>query len=132
VFQTRLPGCISRSPEEVPTLIRGEQIADVAEGLDEMVESSRFDAAEMGSEAADLPIEARMPLDLLVGQFTDTKARIDAVAADLRRAAEANAAARRLQTMPGICPITASILAATLPDVSGSRSARAICRPGWA
>jgi transposase len=76
------------------------------------------------AEAADLPIEARMPLDLLVSQFTDTKARIDAITADLRRAAQADETAQRLQTMPGIGPITASVLAATLPDVSAFRSAR--------
>lgn len=76
------------------------------------------------AEAAALPAEARMPLDLLVGQFADTKARIDTITADLRRAAEADETARRLQTMPGIGPITASILAATLPDVSAFRSAR--------
>jgi transposase len=76
------------------------------------------------AEGADLPMEARMPLDLLVGQFTDTKARIDAITADLRRTAEVDETARRLQTMPGIGPITASVLAATLPDVSAFRSAR--------
>lgn len=76
------------------------------------------------AEAADLPAEARMSLDLLVGQFTDTKARIDAITADLRRAAEADETARQLQTMPGIGPITASVLAATLPDVSAFHSAR--------
>lgn len=74
--------------------------------------------------AVDLPAEARMPLDLLVGQFTDTKARIDAITTDLRRAAETDETARRLQTMPGIGPITASVLAATVPDVSAFRSAR--------
>ena len=76
------------------------------------------------AEAADLPPEARMPLDLLVGQFTDTKVRIDTITADLRRAAEEDETARRLQTMPGIGPITASVLVATLPDVSVVRSAR--------
>lgn len=76
------------------------------------------------AEGADFPMEARMPLDLLVGQFTDTKARIDAITADLRRTAEVDETARRLQTMPGIGPITASVLAATLPDVSAFRSAR--------
>lgn len=81
------------------------------------------------AEAADLPADARMPLDLLVGQFADTKARIDAITADLRRAAEADETARRLQTMPGIGPITASVLAATLPDVSAFRSARDL--PAW-
>ena len=74
--------------------------------------------------AADLPPEARMPLDLLVGQFRDTKTRIDAITADLRRAVEEDETARRLQTMPGIGPITASVLAATLLDVSAFRSAR--------
>lgn len=81
------------------------------------------------AEAADLPADARMPLDLLVGQFADTKARIDAITADLRRAAEADETARRLQTMPGIGPITASVLAATLPDISAFRSARDL--PAW-
>jgi transposase len=50
-----------------------------------------------GADDADLPAEARMPLDLLVGQFPDTKARIDAITADLRRAAGADETARRLQ-----------------------------------
>ncbi|GGW45485.1 hypothetical protein GCM10011452_37010 [Gemmobacter lanyuensis] len=58
------------------------------------------------------------------GQFTDTKASIDAITADLRRATEADKTARRLQTMPGIGPITASILVTTVPDVSAFRSAR--------
>jgi transposase len=80
------------------------------------------------AETAALPAEARMPLDLLVGQFLDTKARIDAITADLRRAAEADETARRLQTMPGIGPITAGVLAATLPDVSAFRSAVACGR----
>jgi transposase len=84
------------------------------------------------AEAPTLPPEARMPLDLLVGQFADTKARIDAITADLRRTAEADETALRLQTMPGIGPITASVLAASCrrhasgvtPDVSAFRSAR--------
>jgi transposase len=76
------------------------------------------------AEAANLPPEARMPLDLLVGQFADTKTRIDTITADLRRAADEDETARRLQTMPGIGPITASVLAATLTDVLAFRSAR--------
>lgn len=76
------------------------------------------------AEAADLPAEARMPLDLPVGPFADTKARIDAITADLRRAAGADDTARRLQRMPGIGPITASVLAATLPDSRAFRRAR--------
>lgn len=70
-----------------------------------------------------------MSLDLLAGQFADTKARIEAITADLRRAAEADETARRLQTVPGIGPITASVLAATLPDVAAFRTARDL--PAW-
>lgn len=76
------------------------------------------------AEAADLPANARAPPDLLAGQFRDTKERIEAITADLRRTAEEDETARRLQSMPGIGPITASVLAATLPDVSAFRSAR--------
>lgn len=76
------------------------------------------------AEEADLPAEARLPLDLLTGQFRDTKARIDEITACIRTEAESDETARRLQTMPGIGPITASVLAATLPDVSAFRTAR--------
>ena len=76
------------------------------------------------ADAADLPPETRMSLDLLVGQVQDTKTRIDAITADLRHAAKVGETARRLQTMPGIGPITASVLAATLSGVSAFRSAR--------
>ena len=41
-----------------------------------------------------------------------------------REAAEADATMCRLQTMPGIGPITASVLVATLPDVSAFRTSR--------
>ena len=81
------------------------------------------------AEGADLPAEARMPLDLLAGQFRDTKQRIDVMTAQIKADAEVDETARRLQTMPGIGPITASVLAATLPDVSSFRSARDL--PAW-
>ena len=54
----------------------------------------------------------------------DPKTRIDTITADLRRAADEDETARRLQAMPGIGPVTASVPAATLPDVSVFRSAR--------
>lgn len=78
---------------------------------------------------ADLPFEAGMPLEQLVGQFDETKARLDTFTADLRRTADEDETARRLQTMPGIGPITASILAGTLPNVTAFRSARDL--PAW-
>ena len=49
------------------------------------------------AEAADLPAQARIPLDLLAGQFRDTRERIDTVTAQIREAAEADETTRRLQ-----------------------------------
>ena len=50
------------------------------------------------AEAADLPAEARIPLDLLAGQFRDTRERIDAMTARIREAAETDETKCRLQT----------------------------------
>lgn len=58
-----------------------------------------------------------MPLDLLAGQFRDTKQRIDVMTAQIKTDAEVDETARLFQTMLGIGPMTASVLAATLPDV---------------
>lgn len=75
-------------------------------------------------ERADLPDCARVPLRLLADQFFETRDKIGALTKDIRRDAAASKTATRLQTIPGIGPITASALAATLPDVSGFRSSR--------
>jgi transposase len=75
-------------------------------------------------ERADLPTAARMPLRLLAGQFFETRDRIDELTKDIRSEAEASEAAKRLQTIPGIGPITATALAATVPDVTGFRPSR--------
>jgi transposase len=69
------------------------------------------------------PVPARMRRKPRLGQVADRKARVGALADDLRRAAEADGTARRLPTIPGIGPITAGVLAAALPGVSASRSA---------
>lgn len=75
-------------------------------------------------ERADLPTAARVPLRLLAGQFFETRDRIDELTKDIRNEAEASEAATRLQTIPGIGPITATALAATVPDVTGFRTSR--------
>lgn len=75
-------------------------------------------------ERADLPACARAPLRLLADQFFDTRDRIAELTRDIRREAEMGEAAKRLQTIPGIGPITATALAATLPDVTGFRTSR--------
>ena len=75
-------------------------------------------------ERADLPTTARMPLRLLADHVFETRNRIDALTKNIRREAEASGAAKRLQTIPGIGPIPATALAATLPDTTGLRRSR--------
>jgi transposase len=75
-------------------------------------------------EDAALPEGARNPIKLLAEQFRDTQTKVEDVTAGIRKAAANDAAARRLQTVPGVGPITSSVLAATLPDVSNFKTAR--------
>ncbi len=76
------------------------------------------------AEAAVLPDSARKPILLLADQFRDTHRRIDNLTADIRVAANDDAVARRLQTIPGIGPITSSAIAATVLDASNFKAAR--------
>lgn len=76
------------------------------------------------AEQADLPECARDPIRLLTEQFTQTQSKINELTVRIRREAAANDTAKRLQAIPGIGPITASALAATLPDVTGFKSSR--------
>jgi transposase len=75
-------------------------------------------------ERADLPECAREPIRLLADQFVQTRDKVDVLSRDIRREAETSEAAKRLQTIPGIGPITATALAATLPEVSGFQTSR--------
>jgi len=77
----------------------------------------------MAEEAA-LPDSARNSVKLLGEQFRDTLERIEDVTVEIRKAAENEEVARRLQAVPGIGPITSSALAAPLPDVSNFKAAR--------
>lgn len=76
------------------------------------------------AETADLPENARGSIALLAEQFRDTQTKIEDVTAEIKTAAAQDEASRRLQSIPGIGPITSSVLAATLPDVTGFQSAR--------
>ncbi|MCA3435951.1 MAG: transposase [Rhodobacter sp.] len=73
---------------------------------------------------ADLPAPARKALNLLADQHADTQKKIEALTADIRADAKANEAAQRLQTIPGIGPMTASALVCALPDIAGFKSGR--------
>ncbi len=76
------------------------------------------------AETADLPENARGSIELLAEQFHDTQTKIEDVTAEIRTAAAQDKVAQRLQSIPGIGPITPSVLAATLPEVTGFRTPR--------
>ena len=76
------------------------------------------------AEAGGLPANALNSVRLLAEQFRDTKIKIEDVTAEINRASETDAVARRRKTIPGIGPITSSVLAATLPDATGFKTAR--------
>jgi transposase len=75
-------------------------------------------------EQAGLPASARKALSLLADQLIDTQKKIEDLTADIRADAKASDAAQRLQTIPGIGPITASALVSALPDIADFKSGR--------
>lgn len=75
-------------------------------------------------DGADLPAPARKALNLPADQLVDTQRKIDALTADIRADARGNEDAKRLQTIPAIGLITASALAAALPDIADFKSGR--------
>ncbi|NYS26762.1 IS110 family transposase [Rhodobacteraceae bacterium 2376] len=78
----------------------------------------------MACEQASLPAPARKALRLLADQLVDTQEKIQTLTADIQADARGNEAAQRLQTIPGIGPITASALVAALPDIAEFKSGR--------
>jgi transposase len=57
-------------------------------------------------------------LGILAAQLREVAARVHAIEAELLAWHRSNAASRRLATIPGIGPITASAIAATVVDAS--------------
>jgi transposase len=78
----------------------------------------------MACEQADLPAAARKALSLLADQLVDTQRKIEHLTADIRTNAKVDEDAQRLQTIPGIGPITASALVSALPDIADFQSDR--------
>lgn len=54
----------------------------------------------------------------------DTQKKIEDLTADIRADSKTSDAAQRLQTNPGIGPITASALVSALPDIADFKSGR--------
>ena len=80
-------------------------------------------AIEAGDMQA-LPEPARGALSLLGAQLREADARIKALEDEIRAWHRASPASRRLAAIPGIGPITASALAATVGDARQFRSGR--------
>ena len=80
--------------------------------------------AQVTAEAS-IPAEGRQALTMLHEQLQATEERIAMLEAQIVADARQDTRARRLATIPGIGPITASLIAATLGDNSAAfRSAR--------
>ena len=79
-----------------------------------------IEACENGT----LPAVARKALNLLADQLVETREKIAGLTADVRADANSDEAAKRLQTIPGVGPITASAFVASLPDTSDFKSGR--------
>jgi transposase len=80
----------------------------------------------MAIESGDarLPELARRALLPLVAQLQASEAQIDTIDAEMLKWHQANEASRRLATIPGIGPVIASAIVASVPDVKVFASAR--------
>ena len=73
---------------------------------------------------ADMPEQARQAVAELHKRFGELATGIQACEAEIVKHARTDPTARRLATIPGIGPITASLIAATVVDISRFKSAR--------
>jgi transposase len=89
-----------------------------AKGVGELV------AAIMGEDEATLPALARQGLRLLAAELATIEERVEQAEAAIMAWHKQNEASRRLAAVPGIGPITASAIVATVGDASQFRSAR--------
>ncbi len=77
-----------------------------------------------GMEAANLPELARGLVRLLGSQLDEIELRIDEIDAQIMAWHKANPVSQRLATIPGIGPLAATAIAATVPDPAVFRSGR--------
>jgi transposase len=75
-------------------------------------------------EAAGLPDLARELVRVLAGQLEEVEGRVAEVDARILARHKADAVSRRLATIPGIGPLAATAIAATVPDPSAFRGGR--------
>lgn len=78
----------------------------------------------LDDEELTLPIHARIALAVLVNQLMELDRQVEAIERELAQIQRVNPMAKLLSSIPGIGPITATALAATVPDASMFRSRR--------
>ncbi|WP_275174897.1 IS110 family transposase, partial [Bradyrhizobium sp. CSS354] len=78
----------------------------------------------LDDEELALPATARMALAVLVNQLKELDRQVDVIERELAQIQRVNPMARLLSSIPGVDPITATALAATVPDPTMFRSGR--------
>ncbi len=78
----------------------------------------------LDDEELTLPAHARIALVVLVNQLKELDRQVEAIERELAQIQRVNPMAKLLSSIPGIGPITATALAATVPDASIFRSGR--------
>ncbi|WP_245454020.1 IS110 family transposase [Bradyrhizobium sp. AC87j1] len=78
----------------------------------------------LGDEELTLPTHARIALAVLVNQLKELDRQVEAIQRELAQIQRVNPMAKSLSSIPGIGPITATALAATVPDATMFRSGR--------
>ncbi|KER34480.1 IS110 family transposase [Sphingobium indicum] len=81
-------------------------------------------AARLGEPGEKLPIEARIMLEVLADTISTLEGRIAQLDAEIGRRAREDETARRLMTIPGVGPITATAMAALAPPTDIFRRGR--------
>ena len=71
-----------------------------------------------------LPEAARLPVSLLFDQMAETDKRIEHLTGEIKATHGQSETSQRLATIPGVGMLSATIIAATTPDVSNFGSAR--------
>jgi transposase len=110
---------------QLVNMIRGllaEFGIDIPEGLERALGLARQIAAK--EAAPDVPAMAIQILDLLCAQVLDTHVRLQAIDRSIGALQRADDVARRLSTIPGIGPVGATALAASVADPGQFRSGR--------
>lgn len=78
----------------------------------------------LASELTAVPEAARGPIKALLGQLAETRARVEQLTGEIEAAHQKSELSLRLASIPGVGTLTATVIAATTPDVSNFTSAR--------